>query len=354
MKGLRYLDYVKTPDAWKASALDIPNRTQTAKLHRSFRPSAVLVACAVVLSLSGVGVYAVGNGALASFQSKLFKGRTVPYSYSGSYNDTLELSDLEEYFNTSPKVENLEVSGELQDFQVDSYLCDRDKSIVILKAVLPEGGTVPSTSDCYTVECVDDPDLNVSKTCLRTERVEDGVTYLSLEFDGVGGRTYHVSVSGLGSYDGSGDYTDEYELNASFDLTLEDCGLAKTVSDLDQTVTLNNGTTTTLKSISYSPLGVVFRFDDTPFEKRYVEYNGATSKVINQFTVYYVYADGRRVFLSRDYLTYSLHYRDGLDDGDYTDYVDSIAMDYVWSNVELVDFTDVVAIEVNGAVVPLQ
>jgi len=82
MKRLNYLDYIKTPNDWKLKALDIPNQSQS----KEHRPSAMLIALAVVISLSGVGVFAVESDAIDILKRKLLDDTYTPYSYSGNYD----------------------------------------------------------------------------------------------------------------------------------------------------------------------------------------------------------------------------------------------------------------------------
>lgn len=354
MKRLNYLDYVKTPEDWKLKALDIPNQTKI-KHSKKYRPSAILVACITVISLSGIGAFAVESGAIDVLRREFFKHTYTPYSYSGTYNDTLDNSALDEYIKTDVQVENLSISRDGIDFKVTGYLCDRNIAFITADIILPEDctyspqkGYVNTDIERTNISC-NNENVQIGSYGIDIKDVQDNVVSVLFTIQSIDkniyNNSYEVSFSDLGSCDYNLNFIPEYEFNVSFDITLKDCRISNSVDNINRTITLKDGITTTLTSIDYSPLRINFNFDNIHLSEKYFEYSGQESKIANQFTMYYIYNDGRKVFIDRAGI-----YHNRIDDYDVT----QLCIDYALMCRDLIDFTNIVAIEINGEVIPLK
>lgn len=351
MKRLNYFDYVKTPESWKSKALDIPNQMKMVKSKRRYKPSAILVACITVISLSGIGVLAVESGSIDILKNYLSKNRYTPYSYSKTYNDTLDTSTLDEYFKTDVQVENLNISNDNIDFKVNGYLYDRNIAYIMAEIILPEGCTftydnIHNHIGDADIFCDNNEDY-LGGLGIHFQSVQDNVLSAMItiyELPQSDNETYTISFSDLGSYDYDNNFIPQYEFDISFDITLKDCEISKSV-DVNRNITLKDGITATLTSIDYSPLRINFNFDNIQFNPKDFEYYGTESKISKQFTMYYIYNDGRRVFIDRMGML-----SNRLEDNS----INQLFIDYAQMSRNLVDFTNIVAIEINGEVISLK
>jgi hypothetical protein len=317
-----------------------------------------------------VGVYAYENNSLDIIKSKLFSNnRYTHYSYEGTYNDTMEMSDLDEYFNTDPQIENLKVSGDVADFKINGYICDREKVIMVAQITLPEDNSFVPTANTNSFNldklktiCLDENGEESSKNMvysnyINIEKVEGNDVYALMEFNTYNDdltsneHSYRVSLGDFGEWDYNNDFNVESNFDVSFDITVKDSEICTYVDNIDKKITLKNGSTTTIRSIDYSPLRININFDSTQFDSQYIRYYSSESKIANQFTIYYIYNDGKKVFVNRNDLWYTMNYTTE----DYnTGCVDSLYVDYDWNYTQLVDFTNIVAIEINGEVIPIK
>lgn len=347
MRELQYLNYVKTPNAWKNKALEIPQQVQKNNSYTSKRRlGTVLVTCAIVVSLSGGMVYAVESGALGSIKAQLFDNKYTPYNYDNVQNDILEdTSILENYVQTDVKVTNLSISSDIGgvDFKVNSYLCDRDLVYISADLILPEGETYSGYNknganfEKFLLTPLDS-NISIYGYGMEVKSVHDNVVSLVIYTISDGSSTLNgdinVSFSNLGSYGSS--FETYFPMDVSFNLHVEDCGLFQSVENINKTVTLNNQSkNVTVSSVVYSPMMLniyLTNLDDYTINSK-------------DFTMYYIYSDGRKVFIPRDYMqtTYDIN-------GNPT----GISLNYAHANQTLIDFTNVVSIEINGESVVLK
>lgn len=346
MNRLEYFNYIQTPDDWKAKALSIPQQAQALQTNKHtsrHNLGAVLVACAIVVSLSGGVVYAVESGVLGAIKAELFEDKYTPYNYDGVQNDILEsTSTLENYAQTDVQVTNLSISREDVDLKVNSYLCDRDVLYISADLILPQGETYSgynkngaNFSD-YTLTSLDG-NTSIYGYGIEVTSVYDNVVSLVMYTISDGSSTLdgdiNVSFSNLGSY--SGTFETYYPMDVSFNISVKDCGLYHSVENINQDVTLNNQSRSVMVSkVVYSPLVL----------NVYLTNLGNYTIDSQDFTMYYVYSDGRRVYIPRDYMqtTYDTY---GNPNGIY--------LNYAHANQTLIDFTNVVAIEINGETIVL-
>jgi hypothetical protein len=173
---------------------------------------------------------------------------------------------------------------------------------------------------------------------MEVKSVHDNVVSLVIYTISDGGSTLNgdinVSFSNLGSYGSS--FETYFPMDVSFNLHVEDCGLSQSVENINKTVTLNNQSkNVTVSSVVYSPMMLniyLTNLDDYTINSK-------------DFTMYYIYSDGRKVFIPRDYMqtTYDIN---GNPNG--------ISLNYAHANQTLIDFTNVVSIEINGESVILK
>lgn len=351
MKRLNYLDYVKTPEDWKLKALEIPNKTKI-KHSKKYKPSAILVACITIISLSGIGVYAVESGAIDILKHKLFEDRYTPYSYSGKYNDILDSCALDEYIKTDVQVENLSISRDDMDFKVNGYLCDRNIVYIIADIVLPEGCTFNYNNDYLNIgntniSC-NNSENDIYISGINFQNSQDNVLSIIITINNlyqIDNDIYTISFSDLGSCDYDNNFIPQYEFDISFDIAIEDCGISKNVDNINRSITLKDGITANLTSIDYSPLRINFNFDSIHLSKQYFECYTSESKIANQFTMYYIYNDGRKVFIDRAGIWHNRT-------DEYV--VTQLRIDYAQMYRDLIDFNNIVAIEINGEIIPLK
>jgi hypothetical protein len=348
MKRLNYLDYVKTPESWKAQALEIPNHTlednlSHKKTKKIYKPSVILVACIVALSVSGIGVYAYESGAFDTIKSQLFEDTINPYNYDGVANDYLDTSALDNDIVTDISVENLVLSRDDMDFKVTGYISDRNVNFVTVELILPEGETFsnPKGTAIFNFDKSDIVD-NVSgdpvSYGIYSSSVEDNVVYVTLSLvdyiysDDSYSHNYHIELGDLGSYL-TGEFVPEHEFDLSFDLQLQDCNISKRIDNLDIPIHEN----CSVDSVSYSPLELTIYFENT----------GDTWNCLHSqdFSIYYIYDDGRKVFIPRDS-------RSSGTTNDWT--YNYITVPYALNEESLIDFTHIVALEIDGKTVPLQ
>lgn len=349
MKRLNYLDYIKTPNDWKLKALDIPNQSQS----KGHRPSAILIALAVVISLSGVGVFAVESDAIDILKRKLLDDTYTPYSYSGNYNDTLDSSALNEYIQTDVILNNLKISYEDMDFNVTGYINDRYTNYVTMDIILPKDENFVITNNTTI-------NLDESKVINKDDNNES----LGFSIDSITSRDNIISVvletqsndictplndlyiyiSDFGHYDDNYNFITDFEFNISFDISMEIYDTTITVDNINKSITLKDGTSTILESIEYSPFRIDFNFSSDS-----VDYYRQENLLFQQFTMYYIYNDGRKILINRDGMVYQ-----SLANDINHSYTYKIFIDYAHLNLDLIDFTNIVAIELNGEVVPIK
>lgn len=353
MKRLNYLDNVKTPNDWKLKALDIPNQVENLneKSYKRFKPSAILVACVLMLSISGVSVYAIESGAIDTLKQKFFGDTYTPYSYDGTYNDILETTALDNYIQTDVQVENLEISRDDIDFKVTGYIRDRNVNYITADIILPQGEhfTIPQGSAIFNFDKTSITNRNnqyggfsyglmAEKSTNNVVSVIISIDYSYTNIDFTNSIDLAITFGDLGRYTDASTFETEYEFDISFDIQLEDCGISKSIDNINKQIQLTNGSNdiVTLEKISYSPLMINFQFD---------ELKGG----YNNYIMYYIYKDGRRVFIKRDF--YPLYNQP--DENGICKQV-GMTINYAFFNQPLVDFTDIVAIEINGEVIPIK
>lgn len=406
MKRLNYLDYVKTPSDWKEKALNIPNMMECEKNEKKshnkiYRPSAILVACIVALSISGVGVYAVESGAIDNFLKNSWVNyidRVQRYSYSGTYNDTIKDAKtfITENINTDIQVDNVQCSnGVTLDIKgmiyysntatiiADVTIPNLTKSFALYDNTQENNINMFSNANIYkqgTRQINQDGHI-ISNICVcggvdvTGKPIDDTITVVIDAYfndKDANNQCYTLELNNIECMQ-DGELIVLSEFTASADITFKKSKFIKVINNVDKTIQIGDKYSAHIDKVEYSPLSVDIYFDNTNFvpddgnddgiyneldyaiytnletgefdTNAYYTYRQKTDIRKNYINAYYIYADGRRVFASRD------------DKNLITDengVLTSLKYDYYRSNSELIDCSNMVAIEVNGEVIPLK
>ncbi|MGN1411712.1 MAG: hypothetical protein ACI4WH_04275 [Oscillospiraceae bacterium] len=405
MKRLNYLDYVKTPSDWKEKALNIPNMMECEKNEKKshnkiYRPSAILVACIVALSISGVGVYAVESGAIDNFLKNSWVNyidRVQRYSYSGTYNDTIKDAKtfITENINTDIQVDNVQCSNGVT-LDIKGMIYYSNTATIIADVTIPNLtesfalydntqenniNKLYSNADIYKQgnRQVNQDGYIINNICggvdIASKPIDDTITVVMDVYfynENANNQCYTVKLENIDYYK-DGELIVLSEFTATADITFKKSSFVQEVNNVDKTIQIGDKYSAHINKVEYSPLSVDIYFDNTNFVPNdgnddgiyneldygiytnletgeldinaYYTYRQKTDIRKNYINVYYIYADGRRVFASRDN-KYLITDENGV--------LTSLKYDYYRSNSELIDCSNMVAIEINGEVIPLK
>lgn len=364
--------------------------TRRSHITMTKRSLSILLASAVIM-MSGVTVYAVESGTLDKFIANALKYRTTPYSYNGTYNEVIDYDTFfTENINTNIKAENVICTNPDVNIEIEGVLCDVNLVNVVANLTIPNADLITATDiengnvyftnyDIMSKDGKSLEDLNSLYVCLlQDDNTTDNIIPIqfTIMLDDVqsaegeynitfGDLEKHVYIEDLRkTTTENSQYISISDFNLSFDLNLKDCDVSTKIDNINKTISTPEGDVI-VESINYSPMSLCINFKEplyTNLSERISGFNGGRGgysfstdenyitndfdKVENYINMYFIYSNGERVFANRNAKT-PIFENDTMG-------ITNIIYDYYSYGLDMIDYTNIVSIEINGVVIPLK
>jgi hypothetical protein len=367
----------------------------TAKRHITMTKRSLSIAiAATVATMSCITVYAVESGTLSNFINYNNKYRSTPYSYSGTYNQTVDYETyLNEAINTDVIAKNIQCNNDDVSISVQGVICDINNVEIVANISAPNGKSLVDEYDNKNIANLYFKDFSVSTnngeistdncniTFLPTTDVDANTIPIEIQFTLLDVKSadgeYNINIGNLTSYDyvenhKTNDYGNSKNLldfNLSFDIDTTGSDASQKMDNVNKVISTPEGNAT-IESVNYSPMSLCLnfatplKFNDIGLENvsliessrwgtsfsYYSGYDASNTdlnldKLNGYFTTYFIYSDGTKVLANRN--TCTAIFNENKE-------VTNIIYDYYQSQIDMVDYTNVVSIEINGTVIPLK
>lgn len=364
--------------------------TRRSHITMTKRSLSILLASAVIM-MSGVTVYAVESGTLDKFIANALKYRTTPYSCNDTYNEVINYDTFfAENINTNIKAENVICTNPDVNIEIEGVLCDVNLVNVVANLTIPNADLITATDiengnvyftnyDIISKDGKSLEDLNSLYVCLlQDDNTTDNIIPIqfTIMLDDVQSAEgeYNITLRNLEKHvyiedlrkttTENSEYISVSDFNLSFDLNLKDCDVSTKIDNINKTISTPEGDVI-IESINYSPMSLCINFKEplyTDLSERISDFNGgrggysfqtdenyATNdldKVGNYINMYFIYSNGEKVFANRNAKT-PIFENDTMG-------ITNIIYDYYSCRLDMIDYTNIVSVEINGVVIPLK